>query len=471
MDYKDYDGIGKQIVELAGGKENIANLTHCITRLRFVLKNRDLVQRAEIEKLPLVMSVVEQGGQFQVVVGNKVEVLYESICPMLGLESEGKQEKEEQGKAENAAAGGSIFERMLAFITGIFTPILGILTAEGILKGVLALLPLLGVLDAAGPTYAVLNAISDILYYFFPVFIATSTARYLKMNQYIGMLIGAGMIAPQFVAAAADGSIASFLGIPMTVSSYTSTVFPAIFAVLGAHFLIKLLNRVVPAIVRFFLVPLLTIVIVIPVTFWIVGPAITLLSNGLASLLTFVYGLSPIVAGLLIGGPWMILVMLGLHNAFIPIFVMDIVEHGCEPICGLFAANQLTVAGAAIAVALVLKNREKKAQAFTNGITCLLGVSEPSIYGQLIPYKTPFVIAVIMGSVGGAIGGASGLAAYAFGAGGILGIPCYINPATGINMSFIVGFGGAIVCFFATIVITYLVMKKDSRIITENQEA
>lgn len=468
MDYKDYDGIGKQIVKLTGGKENISNLTHCITRLRFVLKNRDLAQKAEIEKLPLVMSVVEQGGQFQIVVGNKVGALYESICPMLGLETEGKGEQE---KEENVTVGGSVFDRILAFITGVFTPILGILTAEGVLKGLLVLLPLLGVLDAAGPTYAVLNAISDILYYFFPVFMAASTARYLKMNQYIGMLIGAGMIAPQFVAAAADGSIGSFLGIPMTISSYTSTVFPAIFAVLGAHFLIKLLNRVVPAIVRFFLVPLLAIVIVIPVTFWIVGPVITLLSNGLASLLAYVYGLSPIVAGILIGGPWMILVMLGLHNAFIPIFIMDVVEHGCEPICGLFAANQFAVAGAAIAMGLVLKKKEKKAEAFTNGITCLLGVSEPSIYGQLIPYKTPFIIAVIMGSVGGAIGGASGLAAYAFGVGGILGFANYINPATGVDMSFIIGFGTAIICFFATIVITHLVMKKDPRIRKENQDA
>lgn len=468
MDYKDYGGIGKQMVELAGGKENIADLTHCITRLRFVLKNRELVQKEEIEKLPLVMSVVEHGGQFQVVVGNKVGILYESICPMLELEAEGKVGKE---KEKNVTVKGSVFERILAFISGVFTPILGILAAEGVLKGLLVLLPLLGVLDADGSTYAVLNAISDILYYFFPVFMATSTARYLKMNQYIGMMIGAGMIAPQFVAAAVDGSITSFLGIPMTISIYTSTVFPVIFAVLGAHFLIKLLNCVIPAIVRFFLVPLLAIVIVIPVTFWIVGPAITLLSNGLASFLIYVYGLSPIVAGLMIGEPWMILVMLGLHNAFIPIFIMDVMEHGCEPICGLFAANQFAVAGAAIAVALVLKRKEKKAEAFTNGITCLLGVSEPSIYGQLIPYKTPFVIAVIMGSVGGAIGGASGLAAYAFGVGGILGFVNYINPVTGVDMSFVVGFGTAIICFFATIFITYLVMKKDPRVMKENQDA
>ena len=459
MDYKDFKEIGNQLIELLGGKGNISNLTHCITRLRFVLKDRNLVNKEEIEKLPLVMSVIEQGGQFQVVIGDKVAKVYDAIVPELDLESKGSDVQENR----------NWFDRVLAFVSGVFTPVLGILTAEGVLKGLLVVLPMIHVLDTGGPTYAVLNAISDILYYFFPIFIAVSTARYLKMDQFLGLAIGAGMIAPQFVAAAADGSISSFLGIPMNISSYTSTVFPAIFAVLGAYYISKLLDKVVPSIFKFFLVPLLTMVIALPLTFWVIGPVITVLGNGIASALTAVYNFSPVIAGLLIGGPWMILVMLGLHNAFIPIFIMDVVQNGCEPICGLFAANQFAVAGAAIGVALVLKNREKKAAAFTNGVTCLLGVSEPSIYGQLLPYRTPFLIAIIVGSIGGAIGGAVGMAAYSFGAAGIFGFTNYINPAVGIDTSFIVGFGAALLSFFVTAAATYLVMKKDKRIIAENQ--
>lgn len=459
MDYKDYDGIGSKILELVGGKDNVVNLTHCITRLRFTLKNRNIVKKEEIEELPLVMSIVEQGGQFQVVIGDKVGKVYNSIYPKLELKEGGE-----------VIATGNLFEKALAFVSGVFTPVLGILTAEGVLKGILTLALVFGILDATGPTFAVLYAISDILYYFFPIFIATSTAKYLKMNQYVGMLIGAGMIAPQFVAAATDGSITSFAGLPMTISSYTTTVFPAIFAVLAAYFLSKLLDKIIPSIVKFFVVPLLTVVIIIPVTFWIIGPAITVAGNFVASVLSSIYNFSPLIAGILIGGPWMILVMLGLHNAFVPLFINSVITLGCEPICGLFAANQFTVAGAALAVGLVLKNKEKKAAAFTNGVTCLLGISEPSIYGQLLPYRTPFLIAIIMGSVGGAIGGVSGLAAYNFGASGIFGFTNYINPATGIDSSFIIGFGAAIVCFFLTIVVTYILMKKDPRIIEENKK-
>ena len=461
MDYKDYNGIAQELVALLGGKENISNLTHCITRLRFVLKDRNKVSKEEVEKLPLVMSVIEQGGQFQVVIGDKVDKVFNALQPLLDLEKE-------SGTSGNS---GKPLDRMIAFLSGVFTPILGILSAEGVIKGLLVVLPLIGVLDQSSSTYLFLNAVSDIIYYFFPVFMGVSAARYLKMNEFIGLAIGAGMIAPQFVAAAADGSISSLFGIPMKISSYTSTVFPAIFAVLLGYYVKKGFEKICPSLFRFFLVPLVTILVVLPLTFWVIGPVITFLGNIIASVLTAIYNFSPIIAGLLIGGPWMLLVMLGLHNAFIPIFVMDIVEKGSEPICGLFAANQMAVAGAAVGLGLALKDKEKKAAALTNGITCLLGTSEPAIYGQLVPYKTPFTVAIIIGSIGGAIGGAVGLAAYAFGLAGILGFSCYINPAKGIDASFIIGFGAAVLSFFAAAAVTYIVMKKDPRVVEENSLA
>lgn len=458
MDFKDYDAIGNEILKQIGGKENVINLTHCITRLRFTLKDRSIVNKEAIESIPLVMSIIEKSGQFQIVIGNKVTKVYDKIYPYLDLDKVTKSEKKL-----------GIFDRVTAFISGVFIPILGFLTAEGVLKGILACLTAANILSVTDQTYFVLNGIGDVLYYFFPIFLGASTAKYLKMNMYVGMGIGGAMIYPTFVAAATDGSISSFLGIPMTISNYTSTVFPVIFAVIVAFWLEKVLNKIVPDILKYFLNPLLILLIVVPISLWIIGPSINFISGILVDIIVNIYSFSPILAGLLIGGPWIVFVMFGLHWAFIPIFIMNMASNGSEPIVGLFAANQLAMAGAALGMALVLKNKEKKAMCMTNSVSCFLGVSEPSIYGVLLPYKKPFIISIIIGSLGGALAGFFGVNVYSMGAAGLLAIPSLVNP-NGIDAPFIWGMIIMALSAVLGVVVTYIVMKKDISIIQENSQ-
>lgn len=459
----DYKNIANEILKCVGGTQNVSHLTHCITRLRFTLKDKTVVDREAIKNIPLVIATVEKGGQFQVVIGNEVTKVFDEIIPQLNIIDDKKTEDSTEEKEKT-----NLMDKITSFISGVFIPVLGILTAEGVLKGLLACLTAAHVLEATDQTYLVLNAISDVLYYFFPIFLGASAAKQLKMNPYIGMAIGGGLIYPTFVAASTDGSISSFLGLPMTISNYSSTVFPVIFAVIAAYWLEKLLNRIVPNIVKSFLTPLLLIVIIVPVSLWIIGPSINFISGILATVICSAYNFNPVVAGLLIGGPWIVLVMLGLHWAFIPIFIMNLTTNGAEPILGLFAANQFSMAAAALGMSLVLKNKEKKSTAFTNGITCLLGVSEPAIYGTLLPYKKPFIIAIVFGSIGGAIAGFFGMTGYSFGAAGIFVFPCYVNPTAGIGMDFIGGVVGAILSAIVAFIVTYFVMKKDSKIIQEN---
>lgn len=457
MDYKDYTGVATEILNNVGGKENVANLTHCVTRLRFTLCDDNLVNRNELQKIPLVMAIIEKSGQFQVVIGNKVVKVFNELVPKLDLHEDSEDVKTKRM---------GLFDTVTAFVSGVFIPVLSLLTASGVLKGILSCLSVAGILDSASQTSLVLAGIADVIFYFFPIILGASTARYLKMDMFIGMAIGGALIYPTFVAASGDGSIHSFLGIGMKMSNYSSTVFPVIIAVIAAYWFQKPLKKIIPDMVQYIFVPLITLIVVIPLTFWLIGPAITHASSILASAILTIYNISPIIAGLVIGGPWILCLMLGLHWAFIPIFIMNIAENGSEPLMGLMAGNQLAMAGAALGVFLLLKNKQKKSLCFANSITCFLGISEPTIYGILLPLKKPFIISIIIGSIGGAMGGFFRITIYNFGASGLLGIPSMVGP-DGIDTAFIGGLFTMAFSAIASCIVTYVVMKKDQNTILE----
>lgn len=461
MSHNEFKDIANQILEKVGGRDNVISLTHCITRLRFTLKDESLANKDEVQTLPLVLSVIEKGGQYQVVIGNKVEKVYEELAPLLKTNSHEIE--------SNIKKKGNAFDTFTSFIQGVFVPTLGFLTASGLLKGILNGLTATNIVSDQNSTILLLSAISSVIFYFFPIILGASAAKYLEMDMYIGMGIGGSLVYPSVINAATDGSINNFLGIPLEVSDYSSTVFPVLFAIIAAYWLQKLLKRFIPAIVSYIFVPFLTLVVIVPLTIMIIGPVITTISGILADIIVVVYNFSPILAGLVIGGPWIVFVMLGLHWAFIPIFIMNIAENGVEPLMGLLAGNQWAMAGATLGVALLLKDKEVKSTIFTNGITCILGVSEPSIYGVLLPLKKPFIISIIVGSIGGAIGGAFGTANYAFGASGIFGIPSTIGPG-GIDSTVIGGIISVIISLILGFLITYVVMKKETAALYEYEE-
>ncbi|WP_339276141.1 beta-glucoside-specific PTS transporter subunit IIABC [Paenibacillus sp. FSL W8-0426] len=425
----DHRQLAADVLRSVGGRENINKVTHCVTRLRFELKNSKIPNAEEIKKMDGVLTVIQQGGQYQVVIGNQVVPVFNELSSLLGDMSNTESGNDVQGEKK------SLFDRFTSMISGVFTPVMGALAASGIIKGLLACLSAFGVLTATDGTYIVLNAIGDALFYFFPIFLGSSAAKYFGLNQYVGMIIGGSMVYPTLMAFVSSEEQLTFLGLPMNMMNYTSSVFPAIVAVWIASLLNRVIEKRIPQGFKYFLAPFIVLLITVPLTLFIIGPVISYLSNGLADITTAIYNFNPILAGLVLGGPWILIVMFGLHWAFIPIFINNMATTGFDSLMGLLAANQFAMAGAALAFGLRARDKQMKTLGISTGGTALLGVSEPALYGVLLPQKKPLIMAIIGGSVGGVIGGAFLSKVYAFAPSGVFGIPGAVNPQ-GIDAGF-----------------------------------
>jgi PTS system beta-glucosides-specific IIC component len=443
--------IAQNILAEVGGKQNVESVTHCITRLRFILNDFTLPDKEKISNLDGVISVLVQGGQFQVVVGNKVNDIYSEVKQELGDIEVPSASKEKTKR--------SVFDTFTSTISGIFTPVLGPLAASGTIKGILAILQISNLLSETSGTYQILYALSNAFFYFMPILLGASAAKYFKMNTYVGMIIGASMVYPSLIPYASEGKL-DFLSIPVNMMDYTSSVFPAIIAVWLASKLDKLAQRFPLKDLSFIIQPLFVLLVTVPVSLIVIGPIISTLSGWLAIIVNNVYNFNPILGGAVIGGPWIIMVMFGLHWAFIPIFINNIATQGLDPVMGLLLANQFAMAGAAFAVGLKTRNEKLKTLSFSTGATTLIGVSEPTLYGVLLPYKRPLIAAVIGGSIGAMIAGAAHTVQYAFGGSGFLGIPLIINTS-GIDAGFYGGVASQVVGFVAAFIITYLWGFKD----------
>ncbi|MFC9712386.1 beta-glucoside-specific PTS transporter subunit IIABC [Paenibacillus sp. NPDC056933] len=425
----DHRQLATDVLRSVGGKENINKVTHCVTRLRFELKNSKIPNAEEIKKMDGVLTVIQQGGQYQVVIGNQVVPVFNELSSLLGDMSNTESYNDVQGEKK------SLFDRFTSMISGVFTPVMGALAASGIIKGLLACLSAFGVLTATDGTYIVLNAIGDALFYFFPIFLGSSAAKYFGLNQYVGMIIGGSMVYPTLVSFVGSEQQLTFLSLPMNMMNYTSSVFPAIVAVWIASLLNRVIEKRIPQGFKYFLAPFIVLLITVPLTLFIIGPVISYLSNGLADITTAIYNFNPVLAGLVLGGPWILIVMFGLHWAFIPIFINNMATIGYDSVMGLLAANQFAMAGAALAFGLRARDKQMKTLGISTGGTALLGVSEPALYGVLLPQKKPLIMAIIGGSVGGVIGGAFLSKVYAFAPSGVFAIPGAVNPQ-GIDAGF-----------------------------------
>lgn len=443
-----YKKVAEEVVMAIGGKENINNLTHCVTRLRFNLKNEEIPKNEDVEKIDGVMKVIKKGGQYQIVIGNEVGNVFKEVKKLIGEQTD-RSEKKEEEKTVN------VFDKFTATISGIFIPVLGVLAATGLLKGILTILTVAGILNPEMDTYKIFSAISDTLFYFFPIILGSSAAKQFKMNQYLGMAIGGAMVYPSIIEIATKGEAINFLGLPMNLMNYSSSVFPVIVAVFIASQLEKVLNKIIPQAIKFFLVPLITLVIIVPGTFLLVGPVLTYISQLLSQGTMLVYNFSPIIAGLLLGGSWILIIMFGLHWAFIPVFINNFMTLHYDTINGLLGANQFAMAGVVLAIAIKSKDSKLRSLSLSTSLTCLLGVSEPALYGVLIPLKKPLIMAIIAGSIGGAFAGFFNTKLYAFGMTGVFGIPGAINPA-GLDSGFYGYVGSMIVGFIVGFILTFL---------------
>lgn len=438
----DYNRLANEILRLVGTEENCNDLVHCATRLRFSLKDRSKADKDAIEKLEGVVKVVESGGQFQIVIGNAVGDVYRAIGKISKLTAGGEKVIDENKDMR-------FIDKAISLISAIFTPTLSALIGAGMIKGLLMLFVKLGLVATDSGTYMILYAAADSVFYFLPMLLAFSSARKFNTNPFIAVVIAGAMIYPTLLTAYTDKIPLTFLGIPVVLAKYTSTVLPIIFATYFLSKIEHLCNKYIHPVVKNVLTPMLCLGIVVPCTWLIIGPVTSFLGNLLGTGYQALYNLSPVVTGLIFGAAWQILVVFGLHWGIIPIGYNNLALYGRNTINGMTGPSNFTQAGAAFGVFLKSKNGKVKQNALSAAITGIFSITEPAIYGINLRYKKPFYIACGVAAVSGAIAGASNSAAIAAGPVGILSIPLFMGEG-------FVGFLIALsVAFLGTAVLTY----------------
>ena len=456
-----YENLAKEILENVGGKENINSLTHCVTRLRFRLKDESKANDEALKNNPDVVTVMKSAGQYQVVIGNHVPLVYADVCELAGI-SNGTQQVEEE-------APQGLFNKLIDIISGCFQPILGPLCAAGIIKGLNALLVfILGSSFSNSGTYMILNAIGDSIFNFLPIILGYTAAKKFNVNVIVGMIIGATLCYPTIqtdtlsAAGKAIGTLpfigsyyTKFIGIPFVSGNYTSTVVPVICIVALAAQIQKIAKKFVPEMLQNFFVPFFVLIISLPIGLFVIGPVVSLLTTVLSNMFAGLYAFSPIVTAFVIGALWQCLVIFGLHWALVPMAMVNIGNLGYDTILPGMLGTTFAATGVLAAMYLKLKDENKKALAIPGVISAFCGVTEPAIYGFLLPEKTPFVFSCIGGAVGGAIMGTIAAKQYVIGGLGIFSVVNYISPkgnATGMIVSLIAGAVSLVVGFVLTMI-------------------
>lgn len=442
---KNYDALAKTIIKDVGGKDNVISVVHCTTRLRFKLKDEKKANDDALKDTDGVVTVVKAGGQYQVVIGNEVADVYEAVLKEGGF-SGGGQVADDDLDDSNM----SLMDKAIDLISGIFTPILGPMAAAGMIKGLTAMCASFGWLAKTSGTYEVLYAIGDGFFYFLPLILAITSAKKFKVDRFTAITIGAAMCYPAMVAMNSSKKVlfdlfngtflhsqvhATFLGIPIISMNYTSTVIPIILAVWFASVVEKWCKKWIPTVVKTFLVPFVTLLIVVPLTFLIIGPLATWIGNALAAITSAVYNFSPVLAGILLGGFWQVFVIFGVHWGFVAVMMSNIAALGYDPILGLSLGASFAQIGVVLAILLQTKDQKLKGIALPAFLSGIFGVTEPAIYGVTLPRKKPFVLSCIAAGIGGGLIGFFGTKMYMMGGMGVFGIPAAIGPKTGVDMS------------------------------------
>lgn len=447
--------LAKDIVSGVGGRENIVHLEHCVTRLRFTLNDNSRANTEKIKNMDGVMTVVISGGQYQVVIGNRVKDVFKEVNEELGGAAEERAETAAPAKKKNA------FNRFIDVIVGIISPIIGLLAAAGILKGLLALATGFHLLTTTSGTYVLLYALSDGILYFLPIILGFSAGRKFGGSPYIPAAIGAALVYPTILEAYNAGMALTFAGIPIVLASYTSSLFPIILAAWIASKIERGLEAKLPTALKLFFVPLITIAVTGIVTFLAVGPVLTEFSKLLATATMGIYNLSPAIAGVVLGAFWQLIVIFGLHYAFIPVLINNITTLHYDPVNAILGVTVFAQAGAAFGVFLKSKNQKVRSIAGPAAFSAVLGVTEPAIYGVSLPYRKPFITAGIAGGIAGGIMALMGGTLFGFAGGGVFAAPLFINPETGIDNSFYAFLITSVVAFILSVVLTYLFGYKD----------
>ena len=454
--------LAKKIIDAMGGLGNITQSWHCITRLRFNFKDKAKINDDEIKKLEGVLGSQFQSGQYQIIIGAEVNNVFAELSELLGDSSE--------WDSKGTASKGNILEIIFDVISGIFTPLLPAITGGGLLKGVMALMVALKVMTEGSQNYQVLNFIADAPFHFLPFLIAFSAAKKFKTDPSLAIALAGALMYPQIMEYAAGGEIThlNFIGLPIPMNSYASTVLPVILGVWLMSHINKYVTKLVPKSLKIIFVPLLTMVITAPIVLMLIAPLGNYIGVYLAMFFSLLFDVAGPFAGLLMGGLTPLIVITGMHYAFFPSIFASFEKLGFE-IMVLpmnFVAN-IAQAGAVTGVLLKTKDKKMKQLAFSTLLPAFFGITEPAIYGVTMKLKKPFYASLVGGAVGGAIFGTFNVKAFAFSVPGIMSLPTYLEKGTHNFMFAVLGVAAS---FSVSLVVSLLLnydteeVKVDSKV-------
>ena len=455
----DYKKTATELVKELGGDENITNVTHCATRLRFILKDESLVNKDKVAKITGVITTVQAGGQFQVVIGNHVADAYRYVLENVTIS--------EDTAASKGGAKVGWFNKIIDVISSIFAPFLYTLAACGILQGILGILVALSWINVESGTYQILNFISWTAFTFLPVLIAITASKKFGVNTFIAVVIACSLVSPDYIKMVEAGESITFLGLPVQLLSYTSSVIPMILAIWIASYVQAFFEKYLPIVVRNLFTPMFTIMIMVPLTLLVCGPIGNTIGNTIGDIYNGFYSFSPIVAGIVVGGLWQILVIFGVHWGITPVTTGNYNTLGYDTFTGLQASAVFSQAGAAFGVFLKTRDKDMKGVSLSAGITGLFGITEPAIYGVNLRLKKPMICGCIAGAVGGAIAGLFNSVSWVYNIPGIATLPAYFKE--GHLMPFLGFVLSIVVSFVLGAVLTYIVGFEENKEETSTQ--
>ena len=444
---KKYEEVIDFIIKNVGGKNNILNVTHCVTRLRFQLKDESKANDDALKNNSGIITVMHSAGQYQVVIGNHVGDVYKELVQKLDF-------KEKQDPVKKKM---KFKEKALDLISGIFMPSLSVLCACGMIKGLNTILSFAGIYTQESDLYQLINAIGDCFFYFFPIIIGYNTAKKIGMNPYTGMIIGAALCYPTI-----NGVDLNLFGIAINVS-YTSTVLPVIITCFLAYPIEKWLNKVLPSVIRSFMTPTIVLLVSVIIGFIVIGPIVNMASQDISDTLLTVYGISPVLAGILFATLWQIFVIFGVHITFIVLCMMNLSMGVPDPLLG----SQVFVAFATSAVVLAIlvrtKNKDLKSACIPAFVSGLFGVTEPALYGITITRPVMFTVSCIGSGISGAISGFLGFHYYQMAGLGLFEIPALL-PTTDTGTVLAQAIICTAVTFIVTFIMAFVLYKEESQI-------
>ncbi|MBO0462054.1 PTS glucose transporter subunit IIA [Enterococcus sp. DIV1298c] len=444
-----HEEIAKQIIQHVGGASNINNAWHCMTRLRFDLKDEKKVDYAALEKTPKVVGTKYQSEQLQVVIGTEVADYFAPIAKELGLD-----ETREQNEGEKKG----VVSLFMDTVSGVFGPIVPAIAGAGMIKGLMAGLVALNVISNQTDTYLIIDMIASGVFTFLPFFVAASAARIFKTNPYLAIAIAATLQFPTMTTAVAEGSISAFqlFGIiPVPVFNYAGTVIPIIFAVLALSYIYRWVDKLLPQVLRTVFTPTISLFVAGLLTLTVIGPISIHLGNLLATGVAWLFSISPVLAGIVVGAIRPIAIFTGLHHAMTPIALQNFANQGYDMLMPMMFMANMAITGATAAIYLKVKSKEEKSLVLSSAVSGLLGITEPALFGILSKYKKAFIAATVGSSVASAFISFFGVRIYGYILSSIFSLPAYIGQY------FVFAVLGIVIALVSSFVLTYFLVPNE----------